>query len=250
MSAGDGRFHAAAGATAGHDADDRLIFNTSTQELFYDADGSGAQSATLLFRLQSGATLAATDIEVINGTDTSGGTIDGSSANDSLTGTAGNDTINGLAGNDTLSGLAGDDRLQGGAGADSLVGGNGNDSLSGQAGIDRLQGGAGNDAFVFDALGSENRDIVLDFASGVDKLLMEDSVMTAIGATGNFAAGDARFWAAAGATAGHDASDRIIYNSTNGDLYYDADGSGAGATRFLGNISGHPTLAATDIAVI
>jgi Ca2+-binding RTX toxin-like protein len=99
-------------------------------------------------------------------------------------------------------------------------------------------------------LGSANRDIVEDFVTGVDKLHMENGVMTAIGATGNFAAGDARFWAAAGVTSGHDANDRIVYNSTTGDLYYDADGNGAGAAQLVGNLQGHPALAATDIAVI
>jgi Ca2+-binding RTX toxin-like protein len=131
-----------------------------------------------------------------------------------------------------------------------LRGSAGNDTLNGKAGVDVLNGGSGNDNFVFDMLGSANRDIVQDFVSGADKLQMENSVMTAIGSTGNFAAGDARFFAAAGATAGHDANDRIVYNSTTGDLYYDADGNGTGAAQFVGNISGHPALAATDIAVI
>jgi Ca2+-binding RTX toxin-like protein len=249
MAAGDARFFAAPGASSGHDADDRIVYNTTTNELFYDADGSGSQAAKLLFTLQAGAALSATDIEVINGTAPSGGAINGTAGNDSLTGTAGNDTISGLAGDDTLRGLAGDDRLDGGAGVDSMDGGAGNDTLSGKAGIDRLTGGAGNDNFVFDTLGSANRDIVQDFASGVDKLQMENAVMTQIGATGNFAAGDARFWASTTGTA-HDANDRILYNTSNGDLYYDADGNGAGAAQALGNISGHPALAATDIAVI
>jgi len=46
---------------------------------------------------------------------------------------------------------------------------------------------------------------------------------------GNFAAGDARFYSAAGAVTGHDANDRVVYNTTTGNLYYDADGSGRGA---------------------
>jgi len=45
-----------------------------------------------------------------------------------------------------------------------------------------------------------------------------------VGASGNFAANDARFYAAAGASSGHDASDRIVYDTLTGRLYYDPDG--------------------------
>ena len=47
-----------------------------------------------------------------------------------------------------------------------------------------------------------------------------------------------------------DASDRVVYNTSTGSLYYDADGSGAGAAQLIATISGNPTIAATDIAVI
>jgi Ca2+-binding RTX toxin-like protein len=248
FSAGDQRFYAATGATAAHDASDRVIYDTASGALYYDPDGTGGQETLRLTTLQGAPSLAATDIRVINGSGAGSG-INGTEGNDQLDGTAGNDTLNGLAGNDTLNGLAGNDSLVGGTGGDSILGGAGNDTLVGQAGIDRLSGGAGSDSFQFDALGSENRDIVQDFVSGVDKLQMENAVMTAIGATGNFAADDARFWASSTGAA-HDASDRIIYNISNGDLYYDADGSGSGGHQFLGNISGHPALAATDVAVI
>ena len=84
----------------------------------------------------------------------------------------------------------------------------------------------------------------------VDQLRFEDAAFTAIGATGTWAAGDARFWAAAGATSGHDANDRVVYNSTTGALYYDADGSGAGSAVLVATLQGTPTVSATDITVI
>jgi len=143
------------------------------------------------------------------------------------------------------------DSLTGNGGANFFRGSAGNDTLNGGAGNDRLNGGAGNDFFVFAAApGSANSDVVEDFATGVDKLQLEDSVFAAIGASGNFAAGDGRFWAAAGATSGHDANDRVIYNSSTGSLYYDADGSGAGAAQLIATLQGQPALGATDIAVI
>src|SRR6185295_11364875 len=114
------------------------------------------------------------------------------------------------------------------------------------AGVDQLNGGAGNDSFVFDAIGTANADVVQDFATGVDKLHMENAVMTAIGANGNFAAGDARFWSSTAGTA-HDANDRVIYDSDGGQLWYDADGNGNGAAQLIATLQGHPALAATDI---
>jgi hypothetical protein len=73
--------------------------------------------------------------------------------------------------------------------------------------------------------------------------------MTAIGATG-FVAGDVRYWEAAGATSGHDANDRVVYNTTNGNLYYDADGSGAGAAQLIATLQGAPGFTDTDVFVI
>jgi Ca2+-binding RTX toxin-like protein len=266
--AGDARFWAAPGATAGHDADDRLIYNTSTNELFYDADGSGSGNAQLMFKFQAGASLAATDIVVVDGITPAGQTFNGTAGNDSLTGSGGNDTINGLAGNDTLRGVEGNDSLNGGDGEDSIDGGAGNDTLAGLSGHDtliggdgddRLQGagwsdtmtgGAGADSFLFEGAGTGTVDRVTDFVSGTDELLFENFGLTALGAASAWAAGDARFWSAAGATSGHDADDRLVYNTSTGSLYYDPDGSGAGAAQIVATFQGNPSILASDITVI
>jgi len=417
FAAGDARFYAAAGATSGHDSDDRVIYNTATGDVYFDPDGSGAQEARVLATLQAGAALVATDVAVDNG---STGTTSGTAGNDSMTGTSGNDTLNGLAGNDTLRGLDGNDVLDGGDGVDSLDGGlgndtyivtagdvivsdpggndtlftpvsanlssnnidnvtatgtsnvsvegnnlsnvivgndapnyinarggsdtimgnggndtfnmsmggtfsfgsdsidggagvdtveystnaksglnadleagqvtggeagglsfvtivsierfiagdfndvitgssaanyldgrGGNDTLNGGAGNDTLVGGAGLDSFVFsDPPTAANADSVTGFASGSDKVALDNADFTSIGGEGNFASGDARFWAAAGATGGHDATDRVVYNTSTGSLYYDADGSGAGAAQLIATFTGNPAIAATDVVVI
>jgi Ca2+-binding RTX toxin-like protein len=149
---------------------------------------------------------------------------DGSAFNDSLSGNAASNSLSGLAGNDTLAGLAG---------------------------YDTLTGGQGNDCFDFtSAPAARNSDRITDFVSGTDKLRFDDAVHSAIGVTGNFTAGDGRFWSAPGATAGHDADDRVIYDSSTGSLYYDADGSGAGAALLVATFQGNPIITATDIAVI
>ena len=63
----------------------------------------------LLGALQGAPALAASDIEVVNGTAPSGNVINGTSGPDTLSGTAGNDIINGHTGRDTIYGGSGDD---------------------------------------------------------------------------------------------------------------------------------------------
>lgn len=64
-SVGDGRFYAAANATSGHDSNDRLIYNTASGKLYYDADGSGGGAALIAATLEAAPTLSAADITVI-----------------------------------------------------------------------------------------------------------------------------------------------------------------------------------------
>ena len=42
-----------------------MVYNTSTGQLYYDADGSGAGGAQLIATLQAGAALTAADITVL-----------------------------------------------------------------------------------------------------------------------------------------------------------------------------------------
>ena len=302
---GDARFWSSATGTA-HDADDRVIYNPTTGELWYDADGSGGGARALIATLQGAPTLVASDIEVVNGGSSSGGNvINGTSANDTLSGTSGNDTMNGFDGNDLfLAGSTGGaDAINGGAGRDSIefkeratsaitvdfvsgtitggssgtisftsiervVTGNFNDVLNGDAaaqtltgqggsdtiwgagGVDTLWGAAGADTFVFREMGTANADSIADFTSGSDKLHLDDAAFTAIGAMGNFAAGDGRFVANSTGTA-QDTNDRVVFNTSTGQLYYDADGSGSGAApQLIATVQTGATVAATDIVVI
>ena len=218
---------------SGHNGND--VFDMSTGGTSsYGNDvidgGNGTDSVEFGNNARSGVT-----VHLVLGTVNGGG--DGGAGSATLT-----SIENALGGNF-------DDALVGNGGANYFRGSNGNDALWGGAGNDRLQGDAGNDSFVFEHLGTANADTVIGFAGGADRLLMENQVMTALGAAGNFSAGDARFWAAAGATVGHDANDRIVYNTSNGNLYYDADGSGGGAAQLIATLQGNPGLAAPDIFV-
>ena len=234
FTANDARFYAAAGATGGHDADDRVVYDSSTGNIWYDADGSGNGAAQLIATLNLNPnfptpTLAAGDIVVDNGTTptptptpTPGQNIQGTTGNDSLVGGSGNDTIYGNAGNDTI---------------------------EGRGGNDVLSGGGGQDVYVFHEYGPANADTVTSFDTGWDTLRLDVAGFNNIGSTGRFAGGDVRFYAAAGATGGHDADDRVVYNTSTGQLFYDADSNGAGSAQLIATFQNAPTMVASDITV-
>jgi hypothetical protein len=66
---------------------------------------------------------------------------------------------------------------------------------------------------------------------------------------GNFVAADARFKANSSGTA-TDTNDQVVFNTSTGQLYYDADGSGGGAAQLFATVQAGATVAATDIVVI
>ncbi|MEI8208659.1 MAG: hypothetical protein WCG16_05610 [Methylococcales bacterium] len=160
-----------------------------------------------------------------------------------------------LSGTAALNGTGNNDNnlLIGNSASNILLGNDGNDLLIGKAGNDTLTGGVGVDTFWFDtaANGTTNKDTITDFVSGTDKLQFSSSVLTALGATGEFSTTDDRFWSSTTGVA-HDASDRLLYNTTTGVLSYDSDGSGATAAvqlELLGATT-HATLVAADIWVV
>lgn len=177
---------------------------------------------------------------------------------------AGADLAKAFDGADTLYGYAGADVLYGGNGADKLYGGVGNDTLWGEAGMDKLFGGAGHDvlvggdgadSFVFNtAATATSSDIIKDFSHAQgDHIDLSAAILRGIGqSAGATLAADA-FYAASGATTAHDASDRVIYNTATGKLYYDADGTGtAYAPVLLATLGSalHPTLVAGDFHIV
>jgi Ca2+-binding RTX toxin-like protein len=159
--------------------------------------------------------------------------------------------LDGTSGGDTLTGGEGNDTLRGFAGRDALSGGQGDDWLEGGTGIDTVTGGAGEDSFVYrETPTNSNFDRIADFVSGTDTLRFDDAAYTTIGALGDFASDDDRFFAGAGARSGVDAEDRIVYDTSTGNLWYDADGSGGGGQLLIATVQGAPALAAGDIAII
>ncbi|HEV2815915.1 MAG TPA: M10 family metallopeptidase C-terminal domain-containing protein [Allosphingosinicella sp.] len=129
--------------------------------------------------------------------------------------------------------------------SNEIYGNAGVNTINGGAGADYLMGFAGADTFQFTtALGGGNIDAILDFATGTDKIALDDAVFTGL-APGALSAG-----AFVTGTQAGDADDRIIYNSATGQLFFDADGNGAGAAVQFATLSTGLSLAASDFTVI
>ena len=179
--------------------------------------------------------------------------LDGGDGNDFLfvsSAASGKNTLNGGVGDDTLevSGSAAENLLDGGDGNDSLItsytlgnntlkGGNGDDTLRGGIGDaiiiggkgnDRLFGEGGTDTFVFSSF-DEGLDLIRDF--GAVNEPNELIQVSAVGFGGGLSAGVLK---ASQFTLGESATtstQRFIYNSTTGALFFDQDGSAGEFTQ-------------------
>ena len=140
----------------------------------------------------------------------------------------------------TGNGLA--NRLTGNASANVLRGENGDDAIFGKGGNDTLVGGAGMDRFYFDTAlsATKNVDRIDAYSAAEDTIMLDRTVFSAIGANGTLSSS-----AFHTGTAAHDADDRIIYDSASGKIFYDADGSGAGAAVLFAQVG--PGTALTNL---
>jgi Ca2+-binding RTX toxin-like protein len=181
------------------------------------ADGGTGDTVRSLVSYTLGATL---ENLVLIGTGNTNGT--GNAAGNSVAGNAANNVLSGAAGDDTLSGGAGNDRLVGGAGTDWF-----------------------DFAAVLNAI--TNVDRITDFQTGVDRIRLESDFFAGL-APGALATGALR--AGAGATQAADADDRVVYNSTTGALYFDADGLGGAAAVQFAILGTGLSLTAADFAVL
>jgi hypothetical protein len=134
-------------------------------------------------------------------------------------------------------GSSNDDIITGTADNNILIGGLGNDTLT---------GGAGGDQFTFNNR-NEGIDTITDFLSSQgDKI-----TVSAAGFGGGLAAGVAITTAqfVLGTTA-LNASNRFIYNTITGGLFFDGDGTDTLAAIQIATLSSKPTLTASDIVVL
>jgi serralysin len=170
---------------------------------------------------------------------------------DILFGNEDDDQISGLAGDDYITGSSGDDQLSGNEGKDGLVGNAGNDILNGGANDDSLKGGKGDDLFLFGgctpfssaALGIDR---INDFV--VDEDLIGLSKATFTNLSDDFAS---VFGTVTDDVAAETSVASIVYNTSNGKLFYNSNGleKGFGEGGQFATIFGNPVISAEDFTI-
>ena len=213
---------------------DTYVVNTSLDIIEHDLSGTDTVRSAVTYSL-----LARVDLENVGLVGSGAINAAGNASANRLTGNAGANQLDGGGGNDTLDGLEGNDKLDGGEG---------NDTLTGGAGVDRLTGGAGSDRFVFTHLGARNADTVTDFSVSDDRVVLSLSAFLTLGSPGLLLAG--KFAGGAGLTGAVDADDRVVYDTSSGRLYYDADGLGGTLAVPIVTFIGAPTISAAQLELV
>ena len=129
-----------------------------------------------------------------------------------------------------------------------IIGNGGTNTIDGGGGLDALTGGGGNDTFVFDTKlnGIANVATITDFVSGQDSINLSKKIFSTYKTAGADISND--FLTGAGVTA-QTKTQHFLYDTTTGNLYYDADGSDKGEAVLFVTLTGHPTLVASDLHI-
>jgi Ca2+-binding RTX toxin-like protein len=88
-------------------------------------------------------------------------------------------------------------------------------------------------------------DVIQDFLHGTDKIGLDNAFFLALGLEGNLSA--SAFQVNASGNAANTASTFVIYDQSNGQLWYDADGSGTGAAVLIATVYSSGTTPATGL---
>lgn len=155
------------------------------------------------------------------------------------TGNALDNTIIGSIAGSLLSGLGGND---------TITGRDGNDTIIGGLGADQLSGGGGQDVFRYGSA-AEGGDRIAGFQTGVDTIEISAGGFGAglfagidLVATGHYVEN--------GRGVATQAVGQFIYSATGHSLYWDADGTGAGAKVLIANLALPQDFHASDLVVI
>jgi Ca2+-binding RTX toxin-like protein len=155
-------------------------------------------------------------------------------------------------GTDALIGSTGTDNLDGKGGNDARFGKAGADILNGGVGTDTLTGDAGSDVFVFNTAlnATTNVDRLRDFNVTDDSIYLDNAFFKTVGSgtTAQPLMLNADMFTIG--TKAQDAEDRIIYDSANGYLYHDADGTGLSKPLLFADLSENLKLTASNFFVI
>jgi Ca2+-binding RTX toxin-like protein len=161
--------------------------------------------------------------------------------------------------------LQGRGSLTGGSGNDTLIGLERQDTLIGGGGNDFLQGGAGADDFEFDSLTAFKAanfgiDTIADFRGsadfGSDKIALSSTAFTAVKSQGNPGTGvfsdSTEFTIVDSDAAAATKQAVIVYNASNGHLFYNQNGSaaGLGTGAQFATLTTSPTLHASDFKIV
>lgn len=129
--------------------------------------------------------------------------------------------------------------------ANTVLGNNGVNVMGGGLGNDVLTGGLGADQFRFSTTitGGSNIDTIADFVHLTDDIQLAQSIFTGIGAT--LDATELRQGTTATTT-----SQRIVYDSATGNLFFDSDGSGATAQVQFAKVTAGIVLDVNDFIMV
>jgi serralysin len=229
-------------------------------------DGAGSQSLTISGNINleftapsgSGAALNTNKVsaDTVNTTGVTGlvGTaavplvLSQTSSGSSFQGGSGATAVTGTGLADSITTGIGNDTVDGGIGADIISSGVGNDSVTGGADADTITLGLGTDTLVFNQ--APSADTITDYTVADDTIqLLKTSVYAALAGTGGVLAAT-EFESGATLTAAGTSAGRIVYNTSTGALYYDADGTGSTTPVLIGTFTNLPTLVATEFTVV
>jgi serralysin len=218
------------------------VFETASFTSLSNAGGTDKVNSSVSFNLTASAGVSFVENLTLTGTLAIDGT--GNARANMLTGNGSANVLKGADGNDVLAGAGG---------ADSLYGGAQNDLLRGGAGNDVLHGGPGNDKFRFDTPLStssvKNVDEVKDFNPAQDTIQLENSIFTKLGAA-TLGAINPAFFRANSTGQARDGNDYIVYETDTGKLFYDANGSAAGASVQIALLQPNLALTSADYVLV
>lgn len=206
----------------GEEGDDIYVVDNVGDQVFENpGEGTDLVRSSITFSI-------ATQPFVENVTLIEDGDIDatGNDNDNILTGNSGNNVLTGNGGIDTLLGEEGDDRLIGGAGADALTGGD------------------GDDVFVFGLL-SDGIDTISDFDPLSDVIEIAKDGFAPLELVLGPQDPTFRIGAIAGAE-----TDRFIYDAGTGALFFDSDGTGAGAQVQFAQLTPNLAMTGQNIVVV
>ncbi|GAB1542225.1 hypothetical protein NUACC21_48990 [Scytonema sp. NUACC21] len=227
---------------SGGDGDDSYYVDSASDSIFEAANAdtdtvNSSVSWTLGDNLEK---LILTGNNTVNGI--------GNALNNTITANNVSNNLFGHDGNDNLTGGVGNDLLDGGTGEDTLVGGSGNDTLIGNFGNDLFTGNAGADIFVLNN-SNQGVDSIIDFSS-IDDTLHVSAAGFGGGLTAGAAITASQILIGSGAVTATSSSQRFIYNTSTGALFFDGDGNQtAFVTLQIATLSNKPTIGASDIFV-